>query len=162
MSKSRQNANVGVQEPVRPFGNQDKVEAYNLDLQVGFILRRVHQRASAIFAAHFREAGLSPVQFSCLTKIRDEGRVSQNQLGRMISVDPATIMGVVGRLVKRGLIRRLEEPGDRRRTSLAITSDGLRLVEDCEQLGFAVTAETLEPLDEHEQATLLDLLVRLT
>jgi MarR family transcriptional regulator, lower aerobic nicotinate degradation pathway regulator len=135
---------------------------YHLEAQIGFILRRVHQRATAIFARHFRRANLSPVQFSALVKVRDLGRVSQNHLGRMISMDPATVMGVVNRLEDRSLIRRQADPDDRRRTLLAITSDGLRLIEECEGLGHDVTEETLLPLSADEKVVLLDLLSRIS
>ncbi|WP_275488797.1 MarR family winged helix-turn-helix transcriptional regulator [Sphingobium arseniciresistens] len=131
---------------------------YRIDQQIGLFIRRAHQRASAIFAGHFSASGLSPLQFTALVKVRDEGRVSQNHLGRLVHADPATIMGVVNRLSNRGLLRRLPDSNDRRRTQLAITSDGLRLIEDLEAAGHAVTRETLSPLDPGEQAELYRLL----
>ena len=136
--------------------------AYHVEEQVGFLIRRAHQRASAIFGQHFKEAGLSPVQFAALAKIRDEGRVSQNQLGRLIYVDPATIAGVINRLATKSLIRRLQDPTDNRRILLGITSDGLRLLEDFEAAGHGVSEETFDPLSEAEQRQFLDLLLRLT
>lgn len=148
-------------DPIVPERSDKAGESYQLDVQVGFILRRAHQRASAIFAEHFRDAGLSPVQFSALVRIRDEGWVSQNQLGRLIHMDPATIMGVISRLVARKLVRKIPDPNDGRRMLLSITSIGLRLVEEYEQLGFAVTEATLAPLDATERRAFLDLLVRL-
>jgi DNA-binding MarR family transcriptional regulator len=96
-----------------------------------------------------------------LVKVRDEGRVSQNLLGRLVNIDPATIMGIIQRLSDRQLIRRLPDPTDRRRTLLSITSTGLKLVEDIQAAGHAVTAETLEPLDPDEQRLFLSLLAKL-
>jgi len=125
------------------------------------MIRRAHQRASAIFNRHFAGSGLSPVQFATLVKVRDEGRVSQNLLGRLVNIDPATIMGIIQRLSDRQLIRRLPDPTDRRRTLLSITSTGLKLVEDIQAAGHAVTAETLEPLDPDEQRLFLSLLAKL-
>jgi hypothetical protein len=49
---------------------------------------------------------------------------------------------------------------DKRRTLLAITSDGLKLTETLEQAGHDVTTETLAPLTPEEQATLYDLLAK--
>jgi len=134
---------------------------YQVETQVGFMIRRAHQRASAIFNRHFAESGLSPVQFATLVKVRDEGRVSQNLLGRLVNIDPATIMGIIHRLSDRQLIRRLPDPTDRRRTLLSITSTGLKLVEDIQAAGHAVTAETLEPLDAEERRLFLRLLAKL-
>lgn len=134
---------------------------YRIDDQIGLFIRRAHQRASAIFTAHFTEANLSPLQFTTLVKVRDEGRVSQNQLGRLVYTDPATIMGVVNRLSDRKLLRRLPDPNDRRRTMLAITSEGLKLTEELEVVGHAVTSETLAPLDPAERQELYRLLAKI-
>ncbi len=87
--------------------------------------------------------------------------MSQNLLGRLVNIDPATIMGIIQRLSDRQLIRRLPDPTDRRRTLLSITSTGLKLVEDIQAAGHAVTAETLEPLDPDEQRLFLSLLAKL-
>lgn len=140
------------QAPEETFGE------YRVDEQIGLFIRRAHQRASAIFAGHFADSGLSPLQFTTLMKVRDEGRVSQNHLGRLIHADPATIMGVVKRLSDRNLVRRLPDVGDRRRTLLAITSEGLRLTEELEAVGHKVTRDTLAPLSPDEQAELYRLL----
>lgn len=134
---------------------------YNVDEQVGLFVRRVHQRASAIFTRHFAEANLSPLQFTALIKLRDRGRVSQNELGRLVSTDPATIMGVINRLESRDLIRRIPDPADKRRTTVTISSAGLKLVEELEPAGHNVTAETLAPLLPEEQEELLRLLAKL-
>jgi DNA-binding MarR family transcriptional regulator len=134
---------------------------YRLEDQVGFLVRRVHQRATSIFNRHFSAESLSPVQFAALIKIHDEGRISQNQLGRLINLDPATAMGVVSRLTNRHLVRRIPDPTDKRRMLLSITSRGLKLVEDTTTAAHAVTTETLSPLDANEQVVFLRLLSKL-
>ena len=67
---------------------------YILDEQIGFILRQVWQRHSAIFS---RDIGtnLTPTQWAALSKLAETGPCSQNQLGRLIYLDAATIKGVV-------------------------------------------------------------------
>ncbi len=135
---------------------------YVLEEQVGHVLRRAHQRASAIFMAIMAEHKLTPTQFAALAKIGDEGSVSQNRLGRLTAMDPATMQGVVRRLIARGLVSRDHDPGDRRHTLLGLTADGRRLVARAIPPGKKVTAETLAPLDRAERAAFLRLLKRLT
>jgi len=135
---------------------------YTLEDQAGFLLRRANQRHTEIFQNLFGKSGLTALQFSALVKIRDEGRVSQNQLGRLTHMDPATIMGVINRLTKRGLIRRGSDSTDKRKTVLMLTADALQLIESLESTAHQVTARTLEPLSPGEQKTLLRLLSRLT
>ena len=56
------------------------------------------------------EFGVTPTQFAALAKLHDLGAVSQNQLGRLTAMDPATICGVVGRLIERGYVRPSPDP----------------------------------------------------
>ena len=132
-----------------------------LEDQVGHLLRRAHQRASAIFQEYMAE-GLTPQQYAALIKVRDFGSVSQNRLGRAVAMDPATSQGVVQRLVAKHLIQRADDPSDRRRSLLSLTPEGKELVEMLVPRGQAITAETLEPLSKDEQATFLRLLKKLT
>ena len=135
---------------------------YVLEEQIGHILRRVHQRASAIFSAEFAEFELTPTQFAALAKIGDGGEVSQNLIGRLTAMDPATVQGVIGRLSKRGLITSKPDPGDRRRTLWRLTEQGADLLVRAIPSGIRTTEGTLAPLDAGEQAYLLDLLGRLS
>lgn len=137
-------------------------DGYVLERQVGHVLRRAHQRASAIFMANFAAHRLTPTQFATLAKIGDEGKVSQNRLGRLTAMDPATMKGVIGRLHRRRLIARKPDPADRRRTLWRLTPSGRGLFGRAIAAGNQTTAETLAPLTAGEQKTLLGLLARLT
>ena len=146
-----------------PLGSGAEVDSlYTIEQQVGFRLRRAHQRSTAIFQNLFAKSGLTPLQFTSLMKIRDQGRASQNLLGRLTYADPATIMGVINRLVERGLIRKSADPDDKRKSILILTSKGLNLIESLETTAREVSRETLAPLSPDEQKTFLLLLAKLT
>jgi DNA-binding MarR family transcriptional regulator len=134
---------------------------YVLEDQVGHLLRRAHQRASAIFQEYMAE-GLTPQQYAALIKVRDFGSVSQNRLGRAVAMDPATSQGVVQRLVAKHLIQREGDPQDRRRSMLSLTPLGEELAKKLVPMGQKITAETLAPLSKAEQAAFLKLLNKLT
>ncbi|HUT50747.1 MAG TPA: MarR family winged helix-turn-helix transcriptional regulator [Alphaproteobacteria bacterium] len=135
---------------------------YLLEEQIGHILRRAHQRASAIFSAQFAEFELTPTQFAALAKIGDGGEVSQNRIGRLTAMDPATVQGVIGRLEKRGLIASKPDPDDRRRTLWRLTAKGADLLASAVPSGIRTTEATLAPLGVREQRVLIDLLGRLS
>jgi DNA-binding MarR family transcriptional regulator len=134
---------------------------YVLEDQIGHLLRRAHQRASAIFQEIMTE-GLTPPQFAALVKIRDFGTVSQNRLGRSVAMDPATSQGVTQRLLAKGLIYRNDDPEDRRRALLSLTPEGEAMVKRLVPLGRQITAETLDPLTPEDQKQLLALLAKIT
>ena len=131
---------------------------YQLEEQIGFILRVVGQRHSNIFHSSINEK-LTPTQFSVLVKLNEIGKCSQNFLGRETAMDIATINGVVERLKKRGFIRTFKDPNDKRRLLIELT-DG-KVVREALIRGNQITKDTLSPLNKTEQKTLLKLLKRL-
>jgi DNA-binding MarR family transcriptional regulator len=134
---------------------------YELDAQIGFILRRAHQRHVAIFADCLSDFALTPQQFSALAKIRETGGVTQNRLGRLTAMDPATILGVVQRLNQRGLIERAPDPTDPRSTRLTLTDAGLDLINEAIPHAMEATERTLSSLSAGQRKELLALLAKL-
>ncbi len=139
-----------------------KAGAYRLEEQVGHLLRRAHQRATAIFQTTVGDPQLTPTQFAAVIKLYDEGELSQNHLGRLTAMDPATIQGVCRRLTERGFVEARPDPDDRRRSLLRLTPTGTALIDTMVVDGRAVTDKTLEPLTAEERRTFLALLQRLT
>ena len=132
---------------------------YRLQEQVGFILRKVHQRHVSIFAAHIGD--LTPPQFAALAKLRDVGETSQNQLGSLIAMDAATVKGVIDRLKARGLVELSRHEVDKRRLLVNLTAEGREAVERLIPLAREITQETLAPLSAKEAAIFLRLLAKL-
>jgi DNA-binding MarR family transcriptional regulator len=136
---------------------------YRLEEQIGHLLRRAHQRATAIFQAELGDRfELTPTQYAALVKLRDCGAQSQNQLGRLTAMDPATIQGVIRRLEERHLIERSGDPDDRRRALLRLSAAGAALVEQAVAFGPTVSSVTLAPLSPAEQARFLALLDKIS
>ncbi|MDE0718025.1 MAG: MarR family winged helix-turn-helix transcriptional regulator, partial [Rhodospirillaceae bacterium] len=102
-----------------------------------------------------------PTQYAALAKIAEDGEDSQNLLGRLTAMDPATMKGVIDRLSERGLIAGRADQKDRRRTQWRLTDPGAALLAAAYGDGFAVTAEILDPLSPRERATLLRLLAKI-
>jgi len=134
---------------------------YALAEQINHRLRRAHQRASAIFLETVTDLQLTPTQWAALVTLHAEGALSQNQLGRLTCMDPATTQGVILRLVDRNLVERHPDPHDRRRTSVRLTGSGQTLVTSLLPKAQEAHARTLAPLNAEEQATFLSLLGRL-
>jgi len=136
-------------------------DGYILERQAGHLLRRAHQRHSAIFQEKIGDAQLTPLQFAALVKLRDLKEVSQNHLGRLTAMDAATMQGVIKRLASRSLIKRRPDLDDRRRLIVSLSSEGYELVNSLVSSGSDITAQTLEPLCPAERIQFLDLLTKL-
>jgi DNA-binding MarR family transcriptional regulator len=133
---------------------------YNLDEQVGFILRQVSQRHSAIFARGIGDE-TTPTQWAALAKLYEAGACSQNLLGRLTAMDVATIKGVVDRLTLRGLTTTRPDPADGRRLIVELTKAGRTLAEEIFANAAAITEDTLAPLTQSERGVLIGLLKKL-
>lgn len=132
---------------------------YQLDDQIGFILRRVTQRHLALFSESI--PAVTTTQFAVLARLQQLGPLSQNHLGRETAMDAATIKGVVGRLTKLGLAETAKDPKDRRRVIVTLSPAGHQLYAQTVNHALAVSDKTLSPLTEQERATLLTLLSKL-
>jgi DNA-binding MarR family transcriptional regulator len=129
-----------------------------VEAQAGYLLRRANQRHTAIFADGMAEVDLTPTQFTALVKVVELGQVTQNHLGRLAAMDPATIQGVVRRLIDRDLVTRAADPLDRRTTVLAPTAAGVALAARAVVAAWRITKVTLDPLTPEERKQLLTLL----
>ena len=134
---------------------------YRIEDQIGYLLRRAHQRASAIFQTTIGDPNITPTQYSSMVKLHEYHELSQNLLGRLVGMDKATMQGVVRRLKERRLVDSRPHPGDARRTLLSLTTDGQRLITKLLVNGPAVSRETLKPLSGPEQRQLLELLSKI-
>lgn len=138
-----------------------RANRFVLDEQISHLIRRAHQRASATFMSLLAEGQFTPTQFFALARLRECGEVSQNQLGRLAAMDPATIQGVIKRLQQRGFIERKPDPGDRRRMLLRLTPEGREAVDGLLARTDAVNRELLAPLAPHEREQFRSLLKRI-
>lgn len=133
---------------------------YKLNDQVGFVLRKVSQRHTGLFAGLIGE-DVTPMQWAVMAKLAERGPLSQNLLGRETAMDAATVKGVVDRLTKRGLLSSATDPDDQRLLIVSLTSSGRALVQRLVPKAQAITEATLAPLDAAERRQLLSLLSKI-
>lgn len=151
-------ASAGKSRPKRAAPGSDS--NYVLEEQVGHLLRRAHQRHCGIFA-ELIESRLTPMQFAVLGMIGQRDKVSQNHLGRLVAMDPATTQGVVRRLSERGLIASTRDDADLRRHVWRLTASGSRLLRRLVPVAETISAETLAPLTASERRTFMKLLAKI-
>lgn len=147
---------------LEPTTTAEPAASYRLDVSAGHLLRRAVQRHQAMFQDYGAGIGLTAPQFAALTKLAELRRATQNRLGRLVAMDPATAQGVMKRLALRDLVRTEKDPMDRRTVVLAITTLGDAVVERARAAGLRANQGLMRDLSAAEQVQLLDLLRRLT
>jgi DNA-binding MarR family transcriptional regulator len=127
----------------------------------GHLLRRLHQHAVALYAAHAVGIELTPVQYAALHAIGAWPDSDQSSIGRAIACDKATLGTVLDRLQGKGLVERSADANDRRTWRLRATPTGLEVLAQLEPRVAAVQRELLSPLSGAEARELTALLAKL-
>ena len=86
-----------------------------------FLLAKGHQRAQGVLKGHLNVFGLTPMQCLFMESLWDEDGLSVGDIGRRISLDTATLAGVLDRMVTAGWVRREADPDDGRVTRVYLT-----------------------------------------
>jgi DNA-binding MarR family transcriptional regulator len=87
------------------------------------IIPRLNRWAQSAMLQERIAGELSLRQLSALYVIESES-TTPGQLARRLMVTPAVVTGLIDRLERRGYVRRVSEPGDRRRIHLELTGAG--------------------------------------
>lgn len=145
-------------------GGQDMPRNEGLDKLYAspeFLIRRVHQLASAAFVESCAELDITPSQYAALFALRQQRSVSQNELGRLISLDRSTTSVVLKSLRERGLVDAAADETDKRKTILRLTNAGRLVLVQAERRSTNASEALLAALGERQSALLLSLLRQL-
>jgi DNA-binding MarR family transcriptional regulator len=127
----------------------------------GHLIRRLHQISFALFLNQAKAFDVTPVQYAALVAIGSHPGIDQTALCNIIAFDRTTIGGVVSRLEKKKLIRRLHGTHDRRTKSLSITAAGRRLIREIEPAVQSTQQLILAPLKSGERHAFMVMLKHL-
>lgn len=108
------------ERPLRPRGSHP-------DYQALAAFRYAIRRFLGFSAAAARQAGLAPQQHQALLAIKGfpaDGVISIGELAERLDLRHHSVVGLVDRLVRKQLVRRLPDPRDRRRVRVRLTARG--------------------------------------
>ncbi len=100
------------------------------------------------------EEGLTIPQMRLLWALRDEDGLPVGALAEHLGVNPSTITGHVDRLVRQGLVRREEDPIDRRIVRNYLTERGAATVSALRRIAGNYMINILKRLDDDQLARL--------
>ena len=101
-------------------------------------------------------------QLGCLTVIKEHGPMASGSVARKMYLSPSTVVGIIDRLEKKGLVLRSRDGKDRRQVFVSITPAGEKLIEDTPSLIQDTLARALLGLPESEQIEIAAALEKLT
>ena len=90
----------------------------------GFLIRRLHQIHSGLFLEETSEFNITPVQYSLLSALLEQGELDQISLAMEIGLERTSVAEELPRLETRGLIERRQSPLDGRVKLVRIARKG--------------------------------------
>jgi DNA-binding MarR family transcriptional regulator len=107
-------------------------------------------------------AGVAPdvtlPQFRVLVLLEQHGAMTVGELAAALGVVPSTATRMCDRLTAKKLIRRVTDRGNRRRVSVSLSTDGLRLIEQSTRRRSAQIARLLASIPAADQRRIADAL----
>ena len=101
-----------------------KVDLGVLPKLLGYNLRRANQASWRTYVSFIGEQKIRPGLFSLLCLVRFNAGIAQIELGSNLGVDKASIVALLDRLERAGLIERRRSTRDRRRQGISLTEAG--------------------------------------
>lgn len=127
----------------------------------GFMVKRLHQVATALFLEACSRYNMTPSQYQALCAIQEHAGIAQSALGRLTGQDRSTVSLVVQLLFDRGLIRRVVNSSDKRAASLRLSASGVQTLREVAPAARRAQDRFLSALPKAKRAEFLALLHRL-
>ena len=139
----------------------DKVDTGFLETLLGYNARRAALTIIELFLERMAIYQLRPVDFSVLSLVAHNPGITSRQLCTTLGIQPPNLVGLVGALEKRSLIRRERHQADGRAVSLYLTTDGQAMLSSAEQTASQLEQDAAPRLSAAERKTLMRLLQKI-
>jgi len=129
--------------------------------RIGYLLNRpaylFRERAQELL----KPLGLIPPHFGVMATLESEGPQTQRSLGKLLRVDPTTMVWIIDHLEKAGFVRRGRHPQDRRAHLVELSPSGKAAYERASKRLCQLEEDFLAPLTKRERDDLRRLLTKL-
>jgi DNA-binding MarR family transcriptional regulator len=132
-----------------------------VDEYLGYLLGQANHALYKDFDAHVRAAGLSSIEWRVLATLHDGEPLTISQLALEVLSKQPTVTKLVQRMCDQGWLALQADDSDQRRTLVAVTPAGKRLVRPLVGKARAHETAILRTLGASEKTALRKLLVKL-
>jgi DNA-binding MarR family transcriptional regulator len=128
---------------------------------LGFLTADVLRLLRADFTARTRDIPLTPALHRLLFYVKREPGCRQVELAHWLDVTPVTVGRMIDRLERQGLVRRENEPGDRRVSRVYIAAGATGLLEQLNDRAQETRERAVRGMSVAERKALLTALEKL-
>ena len=109
---------------------ESQINAEQVSLQITMRLRQIMQVMSKHSKLILEKYKISTPQLICLTEVFQHGPISIGALTKIVFLNNSTVTGIVDRLEKRELVKRVRVSKDRRQVHVEVTDQGIAFINE--------------------------------
>lgn len=103
--------------------------------QLGYLIARANRLIEEDLSRRLSANGIAIEQYRVLKSLEQEGPLPMGHLAERVLVEPATLTKIIDRMVREGLVFRVPDEQDRRKVRVALSSKGVALCRELENIG---------------------------
>ncbi len=109
---------------------ESQINAEQVSLQIIMRLRQIMQEMSKHSKLILEKYKISTPQLICLNEVFQHGPISIGALTKIVFLNNSTVTGIVDRLEKRELVKRVRVSKDRRQVHVEVTDQGIAFINE--------------------------------
>ncbi|MEM7335582.1 MAG: MarR family transcriptional regulator [Chloroflexota bacterium] len=135
---------------------------FTLDTSIGYLLNRCTILLRIEVAKQFKKNGydITPEEWVVLNRLWQKDGQSQNEVARSTIKDKTTVVRLIDRMEKKGLVERRSSVKDGRVREIYLTPNGQSLKEKLIPIAMGMLKQSLSGVEAAELATALSVLTR--
>jgi len=144
-----------------PNPSNRRTREYDVAQDIGFVLTQTAHAYQQALSAELTPYGVTVRQSQVLLWLRKKGDLSQCQLASFLKIEPATLVGILARMERDGLILRIADGSDRRRKLIRLNRHAEQLGATVADCSARVCASAVQGLSPEEIDSLHDFVKRI-
>lgn len=126
----------------------------NINDSIGYIISTTGRKLNQYFSLRFQSFDITSEQWSVLNKLAERDGISQRELSEHTEKDSNNITKILDQLERKGWVKRISNPQDRRSFLVYVTDDGLLLIKQLAPLDEELLNDVCASLSADEIALL--------
>jgi DNA-binding MarR family transcriptional regulator len=133
----------------------------DLEVHLGYWLRRVSNHVSGAFARALQTRHTSVAEWVVLCRVQERPGITPGELAEALELTRGAVSKVIDKLEAKNWIARSAKPGDSRVQLLSLTQPGRRILPQLAEIADQNDRQFFDGLEADEKATLRRLLTKL-
>lgn len=97
---------------------------YNKQIKLMVVLRKLYKTFNDSLATDLKRLGISSTDYAILSVLESTGAIPMQKLGEHVSITSGTITYATDRIIKIGLVKKIQDEVDKRKFFIELTKNG--------------------------------------